>query len=88
MLTVIKTTHRPHPWRLAWHGRPIDDVHFRRQREAFAACRDLMSMADFALPGPDAWAPAIQERVAAYVAALPCVVELDRLRQERAPGPR
>ena len=83
MLTVIRTPHSRHPWRLAWHGRPVADLHFRTQREAQMACRDLCTIADFALPGPEAWAPAIRAQVAAYVASLPCVVELERLRQER-----
>lgn len=83
MLTVIHTTHSRSPWRLAWHGRPLEDVWFRTQREAQTACRDLMTIADFAVAGPDAWAPAIQARVAAYVASLPCTQELERLRQTR-----
>ena len=83
MLTVIRTAHSRNHWRLAWHGRQIDDVWFATRREAQTACRDLMTLADFALPGPEAWAPAIRAQVAAYVASLPCVVELERLRQER-----
>lgn len=83
MLAVIKTTHSLHPWRLAWHGQLVADLHFRTQREAQTACRDLLTLADFALPGPEAWAPGIRAQVAAYVASLPCVQELERLRQTR-----
>ena len=86
MLTVIRTTHSRNPWRLAWHGQLVADLHFRTQREAFAACRDLCTIADFAVPGPEAWAPAIRAQVAAYVASLPCVQELEQLRQERRAG--
>ena len=82
MLTVIHTTHSRAPWRLAWHGQLVADLHFRTQREAATACRDLMTLADFALPGPEAWAPAIRARVAAYVASLPCVVELAQAGRE------
>lgn len=83
MLAVIKTTHSRNPWRLAWHGQVVADVHFRTRREAQTACRDLLTLADFAVAGPEAWAPAIRARVAAYVASLPCVQELERLRQTR-----
>lgn len=81
MLTVIRTTHSRNPWRLAWHGQPVADVHFRTQREAQTAARDLMTIADFGRPGPEAWCPAIQERIAAYINALPCVQALDDLRR-------
>lgn len=81
MLAVIKTTHSRSPWRLAWHGQLVADLHFRTQREAAGACRDLLTLADCAVAGPAAWPPAIRARVAAYVASLPCVVELERLRR-------
>ena len=83
MLTVIRTAHSRNPWRLAWHGQVVADLHFRTQREAQTAARDLMTIADFALPSPEAWAPHVRSQVAAYVASLPCVQELERLRQER-----
>ncbi|HSF30293.1 MAG TPA: hypothetical protein VLK82_07460 [Candidatus Tectomicrobia bacterium] len=84
--SVTKTTHSRNPWRLAWHGRLLQDIGFATQREAKTACRDLLTLADFAVPGPEAWAPAIRERVAAYVATVPSVQELERVRREpRAP---
>ena len=95
MLTVIRTTHSRHPWRLTWHGVVVADVHFRTQREAREACRALLTLADFALPGPEAWSEASRARVAAYVARLPCVQELERLQardlargRPRSPSPR
>lgn len=84
---MIKTTHSRNPWRLAWHGRLLQDVWFATQRQAQTACRDLLTLADFALPGPEAWSPDVYARVAAYVRALPSVQELERVRRERrAPG--
>lgn len=80
MLAVIKTTHSRNPWRLAWDGSPLADLHFRTRREAEAVARELRSIADFGMPEPEAWSPAVQERVAAYVNGLPCVQELERLR--------
>lgn len=80
MLTVIHTTHSRNPWRLAWHGHLIADVHFRTRCEAQTACRDLMTIADFALPSQAAWNLDVQRQVAAYIASLPCVQELEQLR--------
>jgi hypothetical protein len=86
MLTATKTTHSRNPWRLAWHGRLLEDVSFRTQREALTACRDLLTIADFALPGPEAWSADVQGQVAGYLRALPCVQELEQVRTRmRAP---
>lgn len=83
MLTVIHTTHSRSPWRLAWHGRVLEDVWFPTRREAQTACRELLTIADFGRPGPEAWAAGMQERVDAYVRELPCRLELARLRERR-----
>jgi hypothetical protein len=86
MLTVIQTTHSVNPWRLAWHDQPLADVSFRTKREAETACRDLLAIADFGLPGPEAWSEGVRGQVAAYIRCLPSVTQLETLRwQRRAP---